>query len=412
MDSSELMDSNEKNEIFSLYKRVGGSFFILNLQTCKNNFREFFNAFNTIYPHFKIAYSFKTNYTPSICKAFLEEGAMAEVVSEIELQLAEKLGVLNSDILVNGPFHRKDFFLQLLQKNILVNIDSNYQIDYLKEFIREGLVANCQVGLRLNFSGQSSRFGFDSDDKSIKKVITELNELDVNIVSIHNHEISAIRSAEEYHFRTKRMLEIYDKHFQGKVKSINLGGGFYSKMADELKDQFSFEVPSFIDYANAIAKPFQEYFQNKKEKPLLTVEPGIALVADVMKFYASVIDIKKIKNKTFALVDASIYDIKPTKAKRNLPCSVLPVNGVSSKEEILYDLVGYTCMEDDVLYTDLKGNLSIGDFIVIKNVGAYTNVLKPPFINPARPIVVKDKNDWKTVRREEDFTSFFNSYSI
>jgi diaminopimelate decarboxylase len=412
MGSSQLMNSSERNEIFSLYQRVGGSFFVLDLETCKNNFLEFFNAFNTIYPHFKIAYSFKTNYAPLICKTFLKEGAKAEVVSEMELQLAEKLGATYSDIIVNGPFHKQDFFLQLIQKNILVNIDSYYQIEYLKDFIREGLISNCEIGLRFNLSGPASRFGFDSYDESIKKLLLELDRLKVNVVSIHNHEISATRSSEDYHLSAKRMLEIYDKYFQGKVKSINLGGGFYSNMSEELKAQFSFAIPSFQEYAEAIAKPFQEYFKNKSEKPFLILEPGIALVADAMKFYSSIIDIKTIKDKSFALLDASIYDIKPTKAKRNLPCSILKANPSLPQEEKVYDLVGYTCMEDDVMYTNFKGNISKGDILVFDNVGAYTNVLKPPFINPARPIFVKDKNDWRMVRREEDFTSFFNSYSI
>lgn len=45
----------------------------------------------------------KTNYLAAICALFHREGAIAEVVSEIEYEKARKLGVDGSDIIFNGP---------------------------------------------------------------------------------------------------------------------------------------------------------------------------------------------------------------------------------------------------------------------------------------------------------------------
>jgi hypothetical protein len=52
-----------------------------------------------------------------------------------------------------------------------------------------------------------------------------------------------------------------------------------------------------------------------------------------------------------------------------------------------FDIVGSSCMESDCLYRGYQGELKPGDYVVFDNVGAYTNVLRPPFINPAPPIL-------------------------
>ena len=53
----------------------------------------FSNAFKSTKVKTQIAYSVKTNYLPAVCSVFREEGAWAEVVSEMEYQLSRALGV-------------------------------------------------------------------------------------------------------------------------------------------------------------------------------------------------------------------------------------------------------------------------------------------------------------------------------
>ena len=51
------------------------------------------------------------------------------------------------------------------------------------------------------------------------------------------------------------------------------------------------------------------------------------------------------------------------------------------------DVVGYTCMENDVLFRGFEGAIGAGDYAVFDNVGAYTNVLRPPFIRECPAIL-------------------------
>ena len=55
------------------------------------------------YPNLAFAWSYKTNYLAAICAVMHQEGALAEVVSEMEYAKARALGVPGEQIIFNGP---------------------------------------------------------------------------------------------------------------------------------------------------------------------------------------------------------------------------------------------------------------------------------------------------------------------
>lgn len=91
------------NVIDALRKEYGDAFYLLDSEQFRNNFLELRDAFRSIYPNFNIAYSYKTNYTPKFCKIVNELGGYAEVVSEMELEIALRVGVEPNRIIWNGP---------------------------------------------------------------------------------------------------------------------------------------------------------------------------------------------------------------------------------------------------------------------------------------------------------------------
>ena len=46
-------------------------------------------------------------------------------------------------------------------------------------------------------------------------------------------------------------------------------------------------------------------------------------------------------------------------------------------------------MEDDIMHRSHHGKLAVGDFCVFSNVGAYTLVLKPTFIQSAPAVLCR-----------------------
>ena len=77
-----------KQIISDLRKEYGDAFYLLDSKQFRSNYTELKNAFSSIYSNFNIAYSYKTNYTPRLCKIVNELGGYAEVVSEMEAALA------------------------------------------------------------------------------------------------------------------------------------------------------------------------------------------------------------------------------------------------------------------------------------------------------------------------------------
>jgi len=92
----------------------GDSYYILSLMSFKKNYSNFLRSFRSIYPKSNIAYSYKTNYTPDLCLEVNSAGGYAEVVSEMELDLALKIGVDPKKIIYNGPFKSKLSFEKCL----------------------------------------------------------------------------------------------------------------------------------------------------------------------------------------------------------------------------------------------------------------------------------------------------------
>ena len=84
----------------SIEESVGTPFYLMNEDQYITNVRSFVSAFKTRYPSVIAGYSFKTNYVPALCVIAKEEGAWAEVVSEMEYQLALSLGFTNDRTLV------------------------------------------------------------------------------------------------------------------------------------------------------------------------------------------------------------------------------------------------------------------------------------------------------------------------
>ncbi len=116
-----------------LSTKYGDAFYLVDSSVFRKNYEELLAAFCKIYPNTRIAYSYKTNYMPKLCKAVKDMGGAAEVVSEMELWLAKKIGVLGTDIYYNGPYKKKEVVEEFLLQGGHLNIDAEYEIEMIKE---------------------------------------------------------------------------------------------------------------------------------------------------------------------------------------------------------------------------------------------------------------------------------------
>ena len=400
----------DKQIIKKLQAEYGEAFYLLDSAQFRKNFAELKTAFNNIYPNWNIAYSYKTNYTPKLCKIVNELGGYAEVVSEMELEIAKRVGCKMDRIIWNGPIKNVPIMEQFLLDGGTINIDSIEELEQVKAIHNHHADKLIHVGIRCNYDvndGVVSRFGFDIDGaefmEAVKFATTTKN---VKFINFQCH--FAKRQIAYWPARAKGMVDLIDR--LGIIpERIDIGGGLFGKMADSLKAQFSCEIPDYEAYAKAAAQVFADYFAVKDVKPELLIEPGSAVVGDCMKFIGTVKTIKNVRGKWIATVLGSQKNISMTGI--NPPMEVIAMGG-EQKEYKDLDFVGFTCIEGDVLYHNYTGKLAHQDAIVISNCGSYSLVMKPPFILPNFPVLDISEGMTEVIKRAENFDDLFHTFSF
>ena len=109
----------DKKIITNLREEYGDAFYLLDSEQFQKNFIELRDTFRSIYPNFNIAYSYKTNYTPKFCKLVDKMGGYAEVVSEMEMEIALRCGVKHNRIIWNGPIKNSQKLEEFLVATML-----------------------------------------------------------------------------------------------------------------------------------------------------------------------------------------------------------------------------------------------------------------------------------------------------
>ena len=400
--------------ISRLRSQYGEAFYLLDSEQFKNNFTELKNIFSAIYPNFNIASSYKTNYTPKFCKIVNELGGYAEVVSEMEMELALKCGVEPKRIIWNGPIKDSEKMREFLVAGGTVNSDSIDETKEIRDFANS-VETILNVGIRCNYDvhdGVVSRFGFDITGDDFKRAL-EIVTTSKNLHFINFHCHFAKRQIEYWPARAKGMINVLDQ-FGVIPERIDIGGGLFGKMPESLKAQFTADIPDYQAYAEVAAAVFAEYFNDKEIKPELVIEPGSALVGDCMKFVGSVKTIKNVRGKYIATVLGSQKNI--SMAGINPPMEVIHMNEGKQYENL--DMVGFTCIEGDVLNKDYCGELAAGDVIIINNCGSYSLVMKPPFILPNFPVVdicnmnIETGEGVELIKRGETFDDIFHTFNF
>lgn len=399
-----------KSIISGLQAEYGEAFYLLDSAQFRKNYAELKAAFNDIYPNWNIAYSYKTNYTPKLCKIVNELGGYAEVVSEMELEIAKRVGCKADRIIWNGPIKNIPIMEQFLLEGGTINIDCIEELEQVKDIHNRHQDVLINVGIRCNYDvndGVVSRFGFDIDGEDFMEAVKfATTTKNVKFINFQCH--FAKRQIAYWPARAKGMVDLIDR--LGIIpERIDIGGGLFGKMADSLKAQFSSEIPDYEAYAKAAAQVFADYFKDKDVKPELLIEPGSAVVGDCMKFIGTVKTIKNVRGKWIATVLGSQKNISMTGI--NPPMEVIAMGG-EQKEYKDLDFVGFTCIEGDVLYHNYTGKLAHQDVIVISNCGSYSLVMKPPFILPNFPVLDISEGKTEVIKRAENFDDLFHTFNF
>jgi len=400
-------------------EKVGDSYYIFDRKSLIADFTSLIECFKAYFDDTKIAYSYKTNYVPAICEQVDQMGGYAEVVSDMEFQIAKNIGVASDQIFYNGPVKTGSTISAVCTGGGIVNLDSIADLELLEQVANKDPSTVFNVGVRCNFDigdGVVSRFGFDTHDADFHRCLTWIETIkNVQLKGLTCHFAS--RSLQAWQNATEGMIRVLQECEELGIyirvfSFISLGGGLFGPMEPDLKNQLDPSAPSFEEYAKVAARPFNDFVESRQGfKPTLFLEPGTAVVANSIKYVCKVQGIKRVGEKFIAHVSGSSFNTSGSAGGVNLPIRVF---SSESDEECFefFDIAGYTCVEKDYLYKNYQGHLAVGDFLLFDSVGSYSIVMKPPFIFPNVAIIEPSDGDFKVIKRAECFDDVFQTYTF
>jgi diaminopimelate decarboxylase len=408
----------EPHDLKALLAEYGSPLFILSEQTLRGQFRSFRDAFTAPGMETRIAYSYKTNYLPAVCAVLHEEGALAEVVSGMEYDLARSLGVPGEDIVFNGPFKRPDELRAAISDGALVNVDGFDELETISG-IASGLGRMARVGIRVNFKYGAepwTKFGFNVENgDSLRALKIIAGDVNLDFEALHNHSGTFHVDPNVYAQAARVMIEeVKRAHKLGlRVKVLDFGGGYRSE--NKLKPMF--DDPNGNAYKGTFLTRVAEAILNKvskakdlfEERPVIILEPGRVVVDSCMRLMSTVVATKELSNKRPAVVIDAGVNVLPTAYWYDYDMGQPPDPDVSPTGKIQPTTVfGPLCMQTDVIRDNvLLPPLNAGEMLSIANVGAYCLTQSMQFIQPRPAVVMLAKDGPHLIRRAETSRDIF-----
>ena len=395
-----------------LIQKYGSPLYVFHDAEFIENYEQLCGAMREYYPNYNLGYSYKTNYTPHICKLVKSLGGYAEVVSDMELWVALQCGYENSKIIYNGPCKGKMLEEHLLKGGIL-NIDNEAEAERVVLLAQQHPDKTFKVNIRITARidiGFVSRFGIEAGSETMDCVVKLLKkQKNVKLVGLHMH-VSRARYLSAWQERIDQILDAADRYIDGVPEFIDIGSGMFADMEGYLKDQFTIDVPSYEEYAEVVAGTMAKHYADTDVKPLLVTEPGTTVVSRYMSLVTTITGIKEIAGRNIAVCDCDIHEAGETAMMMKVPFTHLKT-GKGQVSKVPIDITGFTCLEQDTLFKDFPEAVQLGDLIEFRNVGGYSVVYKPPFIQPCCAMVaIKEDGVIEEIKRKETFKDIFQTF--
>lgn len=399
-------------------RELSTPFYLFDVNHLANQVHIIKKAFQDNWPNKIIAYSVKTNSLPFLAKTLLKLNVAAEVVSEDEFNLVNKLHYYGDNIICNGPIKHKSWVKSILTQGCYLNIDSRNELDIIVDYANKHRNNQINVGLRVNNDLENvfpyastagyvgSRFGFSYETGDLLSAIQQLSSAtNVRIKGLHLHTSTNVRSLDIYKYLVTRFDEIVKKYQLQDIAYLDVGGGFYGEVKDK---------PQWDDYIGVIAHELFLKGYNPDNLKII-IEPGVSLLAGCFSYYTQVEDVKDTLRSHFVVLDGSRFHIDPLmhKSISNYFFSIYQGHESCPIFNNPQTLCGYTCLEYDILF-QLNNTrlLKRGDILRFDKIGAYTMTFSPLFISWFPTVYYVDGDNFGIARGKWTSDEFLQKSNI
>lgn len=371
------------------------------------NFLNYKNALNG--RKHLICFAMKANSNYEILKTIKSLGGGCDITSGGELYRALNAGMNPKKIVYAGVGKTKSEIEYATKVGILMfNIESKDEAELINKIaykknkkiniaIRVNPEVNTHTISHISTGEEGTKFGIPiAEVKDFARFMLQ-HYKSLNLVGLHFHIGSQICTVKPFVEATRKVCILINelKELGVKLKYLDIGGGLGIRYKNETPPTPKQLMDKLIKYI-------------PKELTIIC-EPGRYLVGNAGVLVTRILYHKKVKNKNFLIVDASMTDlIRPTfyGAYHN----IIPLHLTPYTLHQHYDIVGPVCETSDFLGKNRQlPELSNDEYLVIETAGAYGFVMSSNYNSRLRPAeVMVDKDNFYLIRERDEFKDLVN----
>ncbi len=371
------------------------------LALMKSRIQQLVELFGTRALH---AVAIKANPLVEVLRHCVEAGAGLEAASLGEVELAVAAGCPPSKIVFDSPVKTEAELARALELGVILNADNDQELERLHPHNPTGL-----VGLRINpvvgrgtikaqsVATRDSKFGFPiyPEAEPAKKLFRQYPWLN----GLHVHVGSQGCGLELLVAGARRAMDLAAE--VGPLAYLDIGGGLPTTYRSQD------DPPTMEAYREELERQIPELFQ--ADAPRLVTEFGRALQAGCGFALARVEYIKQYEEIRTALVhlggDALVRTIYLPQTWQHELAVLTPDGTVREGPEHQWNIGGPLCFNGDFV---AKGRLlpdpEPGDWILIRDAGAYTLAVWSHFCSRPFPTVIGLEGEKTSLLRQRQST--------
>lgn len=323
--------------------------------------------FRAAMPRVRPHYAVKANPDRRVLKVLVQEGAGFEIASVAELDLLLGLGVPANEVFYSNPVKSRESIAYAAAKGVEWFVaDSPGELRRVFEVAPQARqylrIAAPNIGSDWPLSGK-----FGAGTNEAREIIGLAAKLGVDLAGITFHVGSQCRNPENWRVALEKARALFDLMSRAGLRPrlLNIGGGFPVR---HVKPIPSIELIGQV--VNEGLKAFPPEVQ-------VIAEPGRYLVSDAGYFVCRVLGTATRAGKRWMHWDAGLFGgiIESSEGLK------YRIRTDRSGPDIGWTVGGPTCDSVDIVMRDepLPSDLQEGDFVYVKNAGAYTTAYASQF---------------------------------
>jgi len=338
---------------------------------CRKPLVEQINLWKNKIPRVQPHYAVKCNNDPYLINILNEHNVNFDCASGGEIQQILNSNISSTKIIYANPYKNINDLDYAVKENVPITVvDSLEELDKLRNKKIETMV-RVKVNDKDSLMPFSSKFGASFEESM--DILKKAKEYKMNISGFSFHVGSGCFNSNQYYDAVKMVSDIMIKsnYLNHEYKIIDIGGGFAGDCDEKFLDQAK-KINEAVDM-------FKNGFHPYKDITFIS-EPGRFYMTKTHTLYVPIIAKRKTNNKTFYIIDESVYS-SFSNIKYDMANPKFEIVNESRKTGKEYDSVifGRTCDSGDKIQELKLPELEIGDYFEIKNMGAYTTASSTNF---------------------------------